>query len=102
MRQAKCLVSKILLSGKCVSVCVCACVRVCVCMYVCPCPQAMKNLNNQSNKSYCFSISLVIMLMGRGLSNEVCREFLTKKTMLHTCMCYTDKEDYVTYVHVLY
>ena len=38
-------------------------VCVCVCLYVCVCvsPQAVKNylcLNNQSNKSYCFSISL--------------------------------------------
>ena len=47
---------KMLLSGECVSVCVRACV--CACMCVCPCPQAMKNLNNQSNKSYCFSVSL--------------------------------------------
>ena len=39
------------------------------------------NLNNQSNKSYCFSISLYSnTINGWGLSNEVCRELLPKKS----------------------
>ena len=63
--------------------CVCACVSA---------PRLLKtihvkrSLNNQSNKSYCFSITLAIDITdGRGLSNEARRELLPNKNKVMQC-----------------
>ena len=57
----------------------------CACVYVST-PGLLKtihvkrSMNNQSNKSYCFSVSL-IDTDGRGLSNEARRKLLPKKSL---------------------
>ena len=58
-----------------------------VCVFVCVCPPpGYKNCSHemksdsQSNKSYCFYITLAIDITdGHGVSNEACHEFLPKK-----------------------
>ena len=72
----------------CVSVCLSVSISVCLCL--CVHPQAIKNhsremkLNNQSNKSYHFSIFCMPLAIdtidGRGLSNEARYELLPKKS----------------------
>ena len=68
--------------------CVCVCLHVCVCVSA---PQSIKNhsreiLNNQSNKSYYFSMTLAIHITdGRGLGNEARRELLLNKNKVMQC-----------------
>ena len=66
-------------------------VGMCVCLYVAT-PSVLKtihvkwSLNNQSNKSYCFSMTLAIDITdGRGLSNEARRELLSNKNKVMQC-----------------
>ena len=46
---------------------------------MCPHVFTLQAMNNQSNKSYCLILAINIT-DAHGISNEVCHEFLPKKT----------------------